>query len=269
MISEAAGGNQEEPVNTVGRALTDREKEWFIHQSRIERENADPSDPRVQHVLRHRKAYEDAGGREIVAELQGLGYDVDSVGELGTLGATYRSAVPVLIDWLGKVSYADLVEDIIHTLSVPWARELVLPVFLRMFRDPPIVSSPLRPTDPEFQREQVRWAIGNGLEVFAASDIAEEILELAQAQEYGEARMMIVLAMSKIGGDRAPDVLMDLLDDDTVSPHAIEALGKLKYAPARERIAAMLNHAENVRDQSKKALRRIDKAVARTESSGK
>jgi citrate synthase len=55
---------------------------------------------------------------------------------------------------------------------------------------------------------------------------------------------------------------MGLLDQPTVVAFAIEALGKLRFGGAREQIARMVDSAdENVRDQARKALKRLDSAA--------
>jgi hypothetical protein len=56
---------------------------------------------------------------------------------------------------------------------------------------------------------------------------------------------------------RVPQVLLGLLDDATVAAFAVEALGKLTYAPARTVIEALLDSPDkNVRAQEK-SLRRL------------
>jgi HEAT repeat protein len=55
-----------------------------------------------------------------------------------------------------------------------------------------------------------------------------------------------------------PRVLLGLLDDPTVASSAIEALGKMKFVEAREQIEPLIDHSDrNIRDQAKKALKRI------------
>ena len=45
-----------------------------------------------------------------------------SVGELRESGRDYRVAVPVLLNWLPKVTHSALREAIAHTLSVSYAK---------------------------------------------------------------------------------------------------------------------------------------------------
>ena len=72
-------------------------------------------------IERRRTLYaESAGG--VLADLAAVGFpDIEEVGELHRRGIDYRTAVPVLIEWLPKVRYLLLAEDIVRTLSVRFA----------------------------------------------------------------------------------------------------------------------------------------------------
>lgn len=101
--------------------------------------------------------------------------------------------------------------------------------------------------------------IGNGLGIFAGPSVTDDLIELALDGRYGQARTQIVLALPKTKDERVPEVLLSLQDDPPVSAFAIEALGKMKFIGARSSIEAMLGHSDkNVRDQAKKALKRLD-----------
>jgi hypothetical protein len=56
---------------------------------------------------------------------------LEEVGELRRRGVKYTAAVPVLLEWLPRVSYLMLSDDIVRTLSVAFAKKLALPVFLQ------------------------------------------------------------------------------------------------------------------------------------------
>ncbi|MFF2845092.1 HEAT repeat domain-containing protein [Streptomyces sp. NPDC058001] len=180
------------------------------------------------------------------------------MGELRQQKIKYQAAVPVLMRWLPRVSYLPLFEDIVRTLSVPFARKEAQPLFLDLFQVPPSVEDPMRPATSGPGEEHIRWVIGNGLGVFSGPEIADELVELSLSRQYGHARSQIVLSLPKVKDSRVPDVLLSLLDDQTVAPSAIEALGKMKFAGARDRIEGLLDDpSENVRNQAKKALKRM------------
>jgi HEAT repeat protein len=237
---------------TAGQRLTRAEKQAFINDSvSLESKARDP------HVANRRQLYaESAGG--VLADLAECGFEVQSVGELRQRGLKYQAAVPVLLDWIPRVSYLPLVEDIVRTLSVGFAKKEALPVFLRLFRHPPAVEDRMRPRTSQPAEEHIRWVIGNGLGIFASPTVSEELISLAMAREYGDARSQIVLNLPKVKSVDVPRVLLGLLDDPAVASSAIEALGKMKFVEAREQIEPLIDHSDrNIRDQAKKALKRI------------
>jgi hypothetical protein len=236
----------------------------LTHQQAVEIALNDPA-ARAQieqnpRVIQARRLYaENASG--LLKDLNLLGFEVESVGELARQNAKYEAVIPLLLRWLPRVNYLPLAEDIVRTLSVPFARKYALPEFLALFRSPPEVANPMRPMNSGSPKESLRWVIGNGLGVFAGPSIANELIELALDRKYGQARTQIVLSLPKTKDERIAEVLISLLDDQTVNAFAVEALGKMKAAVARESIVQLEGHPEKiVRDQVKKALKRIDAA---------
>jgi HEAT repeat protein len=194
----------------------------------------------------------------LLAELADLGFRVESVGELARQRMKYEAAVPALLRWLPRATYLPLAEDIVRTLSVTFAKKRALPEFLKFFRCPPDVEDPMRPATSEPASEHLRWVVGNGLGIFAGPSVADELIELALDKSFGQARTQIVLALPKTKDSRVGDVLIELLDDPTVCAFAIEALGKTKIVAAEGSIERLLDHPDkNIRDQAKRALKRI------------
>jgi HEAT repeat protein len=246
----------------MGENGSDSSSGRLTHKLAVEKALNDPvaraaiaSDPRV--VQRRRLYAESAAG--LLGELADLGFRIESVGELSRQRMKYEVAVPVLLGWLPRATYLPLAEDIVRTLSVSFAKKHALPEFLKLFRDPPEADDPMRPATSEPAGEHLRWVIGNGLGVFASPPVADELIKLALARGFGQARTQIILALPKTKDGRVADVLLSLLDDPTVSPFAVEVLGKMKVTAARGPVSELLGHPDkNVRDQAKKALKRID-----------
>jgi hypothetical protein len=212
-------------------------------------------------VAERRRLYsEDASG--LIADLVAAGFPaVREVGELRGLG-NYVGAVPILLRWLPEVTYLLLADDIVRTLSVPFAKELAFPLLVRLFQSPPHLNDPLRPPTSEPASEHLRGVLGSALSTFASPSTSDELMRLAIDRSFGESRALIVSALPKTKDARVTEVLLGLLNDPTVAAFAVEALGKLKAHDARDRIAAMLDSSDkNVRDQAKKALKRIDSAT--------
>ncbi|MCK2240647.1 MULTISPECIES: HEAT repeat domain-containing protein [unclassified Crossiella] len=171
----------------------------------------------------------------------------------------YRAVVPVLLDWLPRVRHAHVAEEIVIALQKPFAKKQAHREMLRLFRDPPRVSHPLRPENAEFFREQLRWRIGEALGKFAGPAVAAEMVELALDRSYGAARTQIVNpGLAKTKDPRVPGILLELLADPTVAPAAAQGLGRLRHAPARGHLEKALHGPdENVRRQAKQALKRL------------
>ncbi|MFI0409465.1 HEAT repeat domain-containing protein [Actinomadura sp. 3N508] len=187
-------------------------------------------------------------------------FSLDAEGnELSRRPIDYRAAVPAMLEWLPKITYYPLADDIVRALSEGFAKKQARPVLLRLFRDPPPVGDPQFPEADAQRREDLRVTIGQGLAKFADPSVADEYIELATNRSYGRARCLIVdPGLAKTKDERVPGILLDLLDDPEVAADAVKALGKLRHVPARARISqALASPDENVRDQAKKALERI------------
>lgn len=185
----------------------------------------------------------------LLEELASKGVWVNTIGELRTRDvAEYRAAVPILLRWLPQVSAENIKEDIVRTLSIPWAKPTAGPILLEEFK--------------KADNEGLRWAIGNGLAVAADDSLFEAIVELVEDRRYGKAREMLAVALGNMRDPRATDVLLDLLDDSDMVGHAVMALGHLRAAVARKRIASLVTHPKQwVREEAKKALAAIEQAL--------
>ena len=184
----------------------------------------------------------------VISELAAHGFDVRTIRDLRYNYSDYRTAVPVLIRWLPRVDYEPLKEDIVRTLSVPWAKPDAAPALVAAFR---------RSSDPgEFN---LRWAIANALSVVADEAVLTDVIALAQDKRYGSERQMLALALARIKKPVVIEPLIGLLDDPAVVGHAATALGKLRAHAAREaleRVAA--TSTRWVAKEARLALRRID-----------
>lgn len=169
----------------------------------------------------------------VMADLAASGYEVASVADLRSSGTRYRSAVPVLLGWLGRVESTFEKEEIVRALSVPWARDEALGPLIDAFRTVP--------RDGDQAEELLRWAIGNALEVLWDDSRFDELVSLARDESFGKAREMVVLGIGRSKRPAAGDVLIQLLDDPVVSGHAVKALRRLQVSAARAGLERMLD----------------------------
>jgi hypothetical protein len=196
----------------------------------------------------NRRSYELAAA-SLLSELRAAGYDVRTVGGLRERRVRYRSAVPILVRWLPRIDDRYVKEDIVRTLSVPWA-SAAAPALVQEFR-----------SVQDDTGRGLRWAIGNALEVTADDRVFGEIAAIAQDRRWGPARQMVVAALGNMRDPRVLDLLAKLAKDEEVAGYAVMALGKLRAKRGRSIIEGFVDHPDRwIRIEARKALKRIDAA---------
>jgi hypothetical protein len=160
----------------------------------------------------------------------------------------YQAALPILLEWLPKVSNYRVKEWIVRALSVPWAKSAIAPVLVSEFR-----SAGEAPA-------HYKWAVGNALEVAAHPSVRDDLIELVQAREHGTARQMLVIALGTLGGTEVVDVLLTLLDDQDILGHVVIALGKAQDQRALPQLEPLLqNEKAWIRQAAKRSIAQIRK----------
>jgi hypothetical protein len=195
---------------------------------------------REQEQRRNVESYAKAA-EPVLRDLEASGFRMSSVGELRWQRSRYDTAIPALLRWLPRISDRHVKEDIIRTLSVPWAKPAAGPALIDEFK--------------KAEDSGIQWAIANGLEVVADDSLFEELVELVQDKRYGKAREMLAVALGNMKDPRAIGVLMGLLDDEDVIGHAVIGLGRLRAPAARQRLEALTSYPKDwVQEEAKKAL---------------
>lgn len=190
----------------------------------------------------------------LIDDLRRTGVPVGDLWDLVNAKVQYRSAIPVLIDWLREVDARVPVSDrpkvregLVRALSVPAARPAAAPILIEEFRRAP---------DPSGLG--LGWVVGNALSVVADDSVFDEVAALAQDSRFGKARQMVVLGLARSKDPRAVPLLVGLLNDEDVVAHAVMALGKLKPPGVRPAVERLLDHPQAlVRREAKKALARL------------
>ena len=189
--------------------------------------------------------------RPLVKDLNRIGYGAVSVEQLRNSRSSYRSAVPVLLDWLTKMEHPRVREAIVRALSVPWAKPLAALPLIEEFKRTSSFS------DPGYG-----WVVGNALSIVADDSVFEELASLTRDKKHGGSREMLAVALGNMKDPRAEDLLMELLDDEDIAGHALMGLRKLKAVKARSKIEPFLKHPRTWwRNEAKKALAAFDKAT--------
>jgi hypothetical protein len=197
--------------------------------------------------------------RELEAELEKNGIDSSDLGVFSVVPTRfdYAAAAPILVKWLPRVP--DPVEKEVIARSL--AGEKSAPaeagrLLVAEFRRAPLSD------------ESRKWAYANTLATLAEAEVADDLIELIRDPRHGRARQMLCDALKRTKDPRAPDTLIELIDDDDVAGHAISVLRS--YGPksslphlrcARSKLEAVLERptaTELAKRQARKALERLD-----------
>ena len=175
-----------------------------------------------------------------------IGIQINDIFDLVNTKEPYPKAIPVLLNLLSEVSYDGIKEGIIRALAVKESKGVAGKALIEEYKKTPKDKSLLL------------WAIGNTMEVVISDDDIDDILEIVTDKENGISRQMFTVALGKVKSDRAEQALINLLDDDEISPHALDALGRLKSQKAKSKINELINHQKPlIRKEAQKALKKI------------
>jgi HEAT repeat protein len=182
----------------------------------------------------------------ILADLRRIGYDVETLGQLPSRGRRLRDAVPILLEWLPRVTDPGVRESLVRALSVREARPAAIGPLVREFE--------------ETENDMHRWAVGNALEVVADDRAFDDLERIVREPRYGKAREMVVMALGnmKKRRDDALRLLTELLDDDELAQHALLGLEKLGDPRAIPAVERMTEHEDRwLRTCAKKTLEKL------------
>jgi hypothetical protein len=187
-----------------------------------------------------------AVAKPIIDELAGLGYRVETLGDLRHQGSAWKTALPLLLRWLPKIENPDIKAEIVSCLSVPWLGNKGTAALIEEFKK----WSPAM--------EMLAWTIGNALSIVDVEGFESQIIELCRNPAYGMTRQMLVLGLGRFRSGEAEDTALELLKDESVKLHAVLALGEMKSKralPALEQLLA--NEKSVIRREARKAIKRI------------
>ena len=210
---------------------------------------APPMSPeRAAHIARY-----DAASAPVIEALRADGLAIDRLPQLhaGELD-DYSEHLPVLVEWLGRVSYPPVVESLARALTVPAARGTdAVPALIDALASVP--------PDAELERQ----ALGNAIGFTAGASDFDTVVSLVRDPATGPARSMLIdyfgRMKAKAVRDRSIEVLRSLLADfDDLGRYALAPLGRLKASEARSDIEPFLEHPQDwVRDDARRALAKL------------
>lgn len=179
----------------------------------------------------------------VLQRLANSGMKVDSLRTLRGQRA-YSGAIPVLIEMLPELTDLSVKEDIVRTISVPWAGDEAVRCLIAEMN-----------TVVDEGSEGYLWALANGLEVMVTGEFGAELASMVRDERFGKAREMLVLALGKSNFSEVNAVLSELLEDDELVGHAVIALVKRGVRVDSERVEALKKHERAwVRNEAGKLL---------------
>jgi hypothetical protein len=190
----------------------------------------------------------------VIADLKARGIDIDDIYKLPHRSrAEYLAAVPILTKWVPRIEYMFAKEAVVRALSQSIATE-AYPIFLREFKR-------MRNEPPS----KLRWAYGNGLEIFATYERADEYLALAADRQYANDRAQIIHSLLRIKNDpRVYDTIVAQLDDASVEKWTVMTLRSLADPRTRDVLERYLAHPDSwVRNHAKAGIKKIDTKIAK------
>ncbi|SEA68027.1 hypothetical protein SAMN05192529_1462 [Arachidicoccus rhizosphaerae] len=184
---------------------------------------------------------------KVKSELAKAGISVNDIYDLVNTDKPYPTAVPVLLNLLQEgIGHISIKEGIVRALAVKEAIGKASPVLIAEYNRTPK------------DKTLLRWAIGNTIYTTITEDDVENILPIVLDKTNGTSRQMFVAALGKVKSEKAEDVLVNLLDDEEVTLHALEALGRMKSRKAREKVTMLTSHSKAlIRKEALKTLKKL------------
>lgn len=118
---------------------------------------------------------------------------------------------------------------------------------------------------PLFERtdlsEHNLWAVGNALNVIKDKSKIDEYFKICMKSELGIARSEIIRYLGSIKTQRVFELLTELLQDLTVRPAVIEALGRTRNPKAIVLLTSLELESKSIEQRNRAtALKRLEKA---------
>jgi hypothetical protein len=173
----------------------------------------------------------------LAAELDDAGFTVDRLGELRRRDVGDRRALPALLNWFHRATFASLRGDIAYVLASRWAQPEGLRALLDEYHR---IDGSADPSD-----RMLRAAICTSLERVADNTVLDELIAIARDKTHGTNRGMAIVALGNMRSEarqRALDTLLGLLEDDDVVLFALLGLVKMDAREALRPIIFLTRH---------------------------
>lgn len=173
------------------------------------------------------------------------GYEIENINDLLNISSKEKDLIPYLLHLLDYFKDEKDKEFIVRCLGVKGFKEAI-PRLLEEFKNA--------------KENHYRWAIGNSINIIHSMSIEKELIELSMDKKYGTGRQMLVLSLGYYKTDLSIKCLTNLLKDEEVRGHAIQALGKCGRIDSIADIEAYCNSNNRwIKSEAIKAVKRIER----------
>jgi HEAT repeat protein len=158
-------------------------------------------------------------------------------------------AMPVLLEWLPRITNEKLREAVVRHLAIKTRDGLVAEALIEEYRRPGSASH--------------KWVVGDTLAFVCQKRHFSAITDLAADTSYGMGRQPLVGMLWRIKTPAADEILLNALADPDTALAAMSALRRrFGNAAARKHIASLLQQPDQrVRRAASQQLRRIDRQL--------
>ena len=182
----------------------------------------------------------------LIVDVADIGIHIESVWDFVNTRKLYPEAIEVLIKHLQLPYHHRIKEGIVRALTVKEAKGQAGRYLIDEYEKIPK------------EKASLRWAIGNAISIVADSSIEEAMIKIVSDQDGGVAREGFITALRKLRSKAAESILIDVIEDETVTIAALKALGVLRSKNAVEKITSLKNGTnKEIVKQADKALNKI------------
>jgi hypothetical protein len=180
---------------TVGEFMRELERNPEFARRKAEREKE----------LNEQEAQSRRDQAPLLKDLAGVGVRVESVWDLVNTSASYTSALPVLLDHLGRSYPVGIREGIARALAVRATRPIGWRVLVEEFRR----------TDASDER--VKDGLAVALSGASDDSVLTELIDLAKDKRHGDSRILLLGGIKRSRCPEAKEAISELASDPALS----------------------------------------------------
>ncbi|MFZ5968240.1 MAG: HEAT repeat domain-containing protein [Bacillota bacterium] len=148
---------------------------------------------------------------EFLKELNSYGYNFKTFEDVKAIYTDDKVLIPVILKHLDMVEELNYKEYLVRCLTKRGYTE---------------VTEKLLNEFCSSNNMTYKWVIGNALYEIRDARFINEYINIVKDPKNGSSRQMIVLLLGFIRSDKAKQALIEILHEDHITPHVIDALGK-------------------------------------------